>query len=235
MYKIAFFVEGQTEMLFLEKLLAEIFGQKKIAVETQRTKGGKSCAKTVVKIKSPTIDGSTKYYALISDCGSDSRVASEVADNRESMIKAGFSKIIGIRDVFPRTIEELPEVRKYLYHRIPQKDIAIRHILGIMEIESWFLAEHTHFEKIDPALSVNLIEKNLGFNPEADNMELRANPAKDLTNCYRLVSKTYNKKERNAKRTIELLDYSLLYFVLPMKVSSLSELISEIEEMFVVN
>ena len=37
MKKIAFFVEGQTEQLFINKLLIEIAGQKNILVELSRS------------------------------------------------------------------------------------------------------------------------------------------------------------------------------------------------------
>ena len=46
------------------------------------------------------------------------------------------------------------------------KPIVVDFILSIMEIEAWFLAEHSHFAKIDPKITLEAIADKLKFNPE---------------------------------------------------------------------
>ncbi len=43
MKKLAIFVEGQTEMIFVEKLLTEIGTKKQISIRKEELKGGSTC------------------------------------------------------------------------------------------------------------------------------------------------------------------------------------------------
>ena len=47
-------------------------------------------------------------------------------------------------------------------------------ILAIMEIEGWFLAETTHYGRIDPAITVAAIKETLKFDPGSVRCEARA-------------------------------------------------------------
>ena len=54
-----------------------------------------------------------------------------------------------------------------------------------MEIEAWFLAEHTHFAKISPTITRDAIFSALRFDPEKDDLQARPTPAdacRDLDN-----------------------------------------------------
>ena len=35
-----------------------------------------------------------------------------------------------------------------------------------MEIEAWFLAETTHYQKIDPVITLATVKANFGFDPK---------------------------------------------------------------------
>lgn len=232
--KIAFFVEGLTEQLFVEKLLVEILGQNKIAVEVKKIEGGAKTAIKLTAIASPTINHATDYYVLIFDCGGDSSIGSYIKDQRNSLISSGYSKIIGMRDVFPDfKRSEIPLLRKHMYYGIPQKDILTKFILSIMEVESWFLAEENHYNKINTTLNIELIEKEFGFNPLLHNTEDRDEPANDLKRIYNHVGASYSKNRASIERTIDALDYCNLYLAVNKRNHSLNELISEINEFVV--
>ena len=98
--KIAFFVEGYTEQYFLEKLLFEIFSERKISIEIQKMKGGKNIPITFSGIKSTVITESTEYFVLIYNCGGDSNVKSYILERRLDLAKADYTKIVGLRDIF---------------------------------------------------------------------------------------------------------------------------------------
>ena len=73
MKKIAFYVEGQTEQFFINKLLIEIAGQKNIEIALQQFQGvGKPTKsiypKTTAKPQNP------QHFALIFDCMGDGGV-----------------------------------------------------------------------------------------------------------------------------------------------------------------
>jgi hypothetical protein len=96
-----------------------------------------------------------------------------------------------------------------------------------MEIEAWFLAATTHYQKIDPSITVEAIKARLGFDPETDDMEQRVAPADDLKNCYAIGGKTYLKHQ--AKNTMDALDYTLIYMELCNKFRYLKRLIASID------
>jgi len=231
--KIAFFVEGLTEQYFIENLLKEVFNQNKLAIQVKKIKGGSKIPITITEISSPTLTDLIEYYVLIFDCGGESTVKSYILDQRESLIKSGYSKIVGILDVFPNfSRTEIHDLRYGLNYKVPQKEVSIKFVISIMEIEAWFLAEEIHFSKINALLTADYIEKNYGFNPSTYNTELRDEPANDLNNIYQLVGECYSKNKISISKTVEALDYSNVYFKIPSRITSLKELITEIDEIF---
>jgi hypothetical protein len=232
--KVAFFVEGYTEQLFIENLLREVFGSKNIAIEIKSIEGGARRPIKISSLSTPTISADLGYYILIYDCGGEGLIKSYISDQRKSLIKAGYSKIIGVRDVFPNfTRAEISQLIYGLYFKLPQKPLPIIFVLSIMEVESWFIAEETHFQKIDARLTTNFINTNYSLDPSTYNTELLLNPALDLHKIYKLVNKAYsNKKKSRIARTVNNLDYSNIYFTVKDRIRSLNQLVTEIDGIF---
>jgi hypothetical protein len=232
--KIAFFVEGYTEQQFIKKLLVEIFGQKKIAIEIKQIRGGKKVATSYTTIETPTHPGElVKYYVLIYDCNGDGAIKSYILENRQSLIDAGYSKVIGVRDIYPDYLRsEIFQLQNGLNYKLPQKDLPIVFVLSIMEVESWFLAEENHYEKIDSKLTLDHINENFSFNPKDDDTQLIDKAAIFLKDIYSSAGLTYKKEKIYIDRTINALDYSNIYFAVKERNSSLNILISEFEEVF---
>ncbi len=228
MKKIAFFVEGYSEQAFLVKLLEAIFDAKKIAIEPIKMSGGGKCRITITRIKTPVVDGRVEYYILIYDCGGDNNVKSYIRDQRINLLRAGYLKIIGVRDVYPFQRSEIEKLKIGLNWRLPQKDIPIKFILSIMEIEAWFLAEENHYSKIDKTLDTNLIYNRLNWDPSNYNTELFDCPSEILNDVYQLVGIKYVKGDY----TIDKLDYANVYFNVNNRVASLKNLIDEINSIF---
>jgi hypothetical protein len=231
--KIAFFVEGYTEQEFLKSLLTAIFNQRDIGIEISEAKGGKKIKISYTTIESPTLTEATKYYVLIYNCGGDGAIKSYIMDRRSTLIKSGFDRIIGFRDVYPDfKREEIQRLISGLYYKTPQKDIAIKFILSVMEVEGWFLADENHYSTIDNSLSTQDISNNFGFDPATYNTELIDEPAVTLKAIYQTVGKTYKKEEKIIDRTIDALDYANLYFNVNSRIPSFKELTDEINQMF---
>jgi len=153
-----------------------------------------------------------------SDCG---------LEEHRKLTNAGYSKIIALRDVRPDfTHADIPRLETGLRTYIKSSLIPVEFILAILEIEAWFLAESTHFPRIDPAITVATIIATLGFDPEHDDMSARPTPADDLNRCYAIGGKTYQK--HMAKDTVEALDYALVYLDLPPRIPYLGRLIGSI-------
>ena len=229
MKRLAIFVEGQTEKIFVRKLLEEIAGKNNIAFVEQNMKG-KQNSRFIELTMSDPVTAQTKYYVLIYNSGSDNSVVSDIRDQYASLVDSGYSKIIGLRDVYPFSIAEKTVLERGLKAVLPNGAISTHLVLAVMEVEAWFLAEWKHFIKIDVNLTPSLIQSNLGFNPEVDNMENRNHPAEDLHQAYQLVGKSYRKKENQVNRVVSNLDYEFLYLQLAGVVPSLGKFISYIND-----
>jgi hypothetical protein len=228
MNKMAIFVEGYTEIVFVDRLIQEIANENAVRIEWRLISGGSTCPRTTRQLKAAQPHTGQEHFVIIYDCGGDDAVKTRMLMEYPNLVSAGYSKIVCIRDVYPKyTHAEIATLKAFLPKHVKTKPIVVDFILSIMEIEAWFLAEHSHFPKIDPALNVPAIRGALGFDPENDDMQLRTKPADDLNNCYALAGKTYVKG--NAKNTVEALDYVHIYARLVDKISYLKDFCAIIE------
>ena len=223
---MAIFVEGQTEQLFVSKLLIEIAGEKNISIDQEKAVANHGNRFFSVIEASKNLD--KKYYVLIRDSGNDELVKSDIRDACENLAKKNYEKILGLRDVYPKTFADIPKLELGLKYAMPTRFIPIHIILAIMEVEAWFLAETTHFSRIHPSLTNDRIRRNLNFDPETDDVERRPHPSQDLDDIYGLAGFAYNKKKAKIQRTIEVLDYGAIYLTLVDKVRNLKKFIDEI-------
>lgn len=122
--------------------------------------------------------------------------------------RAGYSSIVCIRDVFPLAHADIKKLEMGLPRFVPTKPVVVEFILSVMEIEAWFLAEHTHFARLDRTITCEAIASSLGFDPRTDDMMLRPNPANDLHNCHQLGGKSYKKAH---SRQVDVLDFAEVY------------------------
>lgn len=232
MKKLAIFVEGHTEQEFVEKLLREVIGALHLRIESYDAIGGRKPGSRkfqLVHVSDPTSDA--RYLAMVVDCGADSRVRSDIQERYAGLIAAGFSQIIGVRDVFPDVaFGQIAMLRKGLQVGLPNTPIQVLFVLGVMEIETWFLSEFTHFEKIDAKLTPRVIQKALGFDPVSDDLQLRLNPAADLHAAYQLVGLGYRKSKTEIQRTVNVLDYSRLYLGMTGRLSDLDALNAALDQ-----
>ena len=223
MRKLAVFVEGYSEMLFVERLIFEIAGTHNVIIEQQQIRGGRRVKRTMTIVKAASIATGQQYYVLIVDCGGDSQVKTRIMEEHKNLTQNGYFQIIGIRDVRPDfTYGQVPQLEVGLLKYIKTSLIPVEFILAVMEIESWFLAESTHFPRIDPSITVSAIKAQLGFDPELDDLALRPNPTDDLNAAYMIGGKSYGKDQ--VKTTLDAIDYSYIYLELQYKIAYLERL-----------
>lgn len=231
MKKIAFFVEGQTEQVFINRLVKEIIGYNNLTVLLKKITGGTNAPKREF-VRNYSISLKSEYTALIYDCGSDNRVKSEILDNINSLREAGYTCIVGLRDLYPLSIEELPRLEKglkFLPYPLKKKDCPFDIVIAVREVETWFLAETSHFQKVNKSLTGRFIEKHLGFNPDTVNPISREHPSEDINRIYKLVGRSYTKKYWQVEKLVNRLDFNKIRKDLRYKISSLDELITTIE------
>ena len=85
MTKIAIFVEGQTEMLFVDRLIQEIAEESGLAVEHAEAIGGSIRARQIRVLKRITLQSHHKFYVLIVNSAGDSNVKSDIIERYYSL------------------------------------------------------------------------------------------------------------------------------------------------------
>jgi hypothetical protein len=224
--KLAIFVEGQTEQMFAERLVNEIAGKHKVSIQKDQIRG----PSRHVHLKGRHANQAQEYFVLIFDCGTDNRVKSDIRDNYDSLVSNGYDGIVGIRDVYPEVdYSQIPMLRAGLQFKMRTKPIKVLFALGVMETETWFIAEHTHFLRLDGKLTTSYIHSHLGFDPSHDDLERLPHPAGSLDAIYRLAGLSYDKNKVTVQRTVEILDYAYIYCSLVEKFVDLSALIEAID------
>ena len=237
MKKLCIYVEGQTEELFIEKLITEIANKNEIAITVKRLNGGgkSGTEKSLTIIKSEQVTDNTKYYVQIVNCQNDEKVQSEIRDNCLRMQNKGFEKVLGIRDLYPKKLEDLVKMLKYAVIKDPELQIVVKSIIAVFEIETWFLAESNFFEKLDSRLTLEYIKSN-GYDLENDKLDMDIkyhHSAEVLNKIYHLVGRSYDKTLKKSRFLVENLDYEKIYLELQDKLKALKEFISELDDFFV--
>jgi hypothetical protein len=228
MNKMAIFVEGYTEVLFVDKLIREIANKDAVQIEWRAISGGARHPRKSRVINAANPRTGQEHFVLIFNCGNDDLVKSRMVEEYGNLASAGYSKIVCIRDVYPKIkYAEIAKLEMGLPTCVKTKPIMVDFILSIMEVEAWFLAEHSHFARIDPTITIAAIIAGLNFDPENDDMQLRAAPCDDLRGCYALAGKTYEKA--NAKETVDALDCAQVYAGLTDKFPYLKKLVEALD------
>ena len=231
--KLAIFVEGQTERIFITRLLQEIAGYKKVSVEVYQVRGDKANRK-IQRLKSNLIEVAP-FFILLYDCGCDSHVLSDIKKQHNSLTNNGYEKILGLRDLYPEPLKNRTQVEngiKGFLKTFQKNGIPISMILVIMEIEAWFLGEYSFLTKIDSCLTSKFILDNLGFDLNVLDVEQIPHPSQVLDSIYQLIQRSYDKSERTVEEIASLLDYEFIYLHLVEKIKQLKHLIDAINLFF---
>lgn len=231
--KIAIFVEGQTESIFVEKFLIEYWGYSKIELELQKYLGTKGI-KLLGKRKNPYAE----FYVLIFDVGGDGTVVTALKERAESMIGySGYSYILALQDLFPRKRDEkkivLETFKKIFQGYLFAEQLKL--ILAIMEIEAWFLADYNLFNRIFPQVTIELIKEKLGIDLIDENPESYYHPSSLINQIYNIFGERYKKREKQSYQIVHNIDLPFLICTEQVlnRVSSFKYFIDCIDKSFV--
>lgn len=203
--KIAVFVEGDTELIFVRELLCRWYCY-------DSTKLGFRC----IRLQASDVDDgyptpydygdetAAHFYEIV-NVGNDNSVLSKAIKNAPRYKNLGYSKIITLRDMYcdnyhsltRRTI--MPEVnRRFIEgseNTIREKGFEnfIFNNFAIMEVEAWFLGMPLFLEGIDERLTSDYLRKALDFDCAADPETCIYHPAKVLGLIFNLVGSNYDK------------------------------------------
>jgi hypothetical protein len=225
MKKIALFVEGQTEQIFVQKLIEQVISPNKVTVRTYQLRGGAKYTRNLILLKMQSVTQQTDYCFEIYDCGGDSKVKDDIIEHSQSMKQKGFSLIIGLRDVYPKN-DKIAFLRKHLNRGIPA-GVPTHIVLAVNEVEAWFLAEENHYSKIDARLTLAKVNEIAGIDVSKDSTETIDHPTKSLQHIYK-----YTKKKDKIHCIVDALDYANLYINVSQRNNSLAELFTHLDSIF---
>lgn len=226
MTKVAIFVEGHTEEALVEAVVVALAGSNPVGIEVRRQHKG-----SLTTIATKGAIGATARFVLLVNCCNDGAVLSQIRDRYQDLEHAGYTRIIGLRDVHPVPPLDSALMISAVLSQLPSGSVPTSMHFAQREVESWFLQESTHFVRIDPKLTRNLIAQ-LGFDPfdPKSNAETILAPAEHLKNVYQLVKKSYTKSAKHRARTIDALSIDELYFTVRERLPSLNEFLTAIED-----
>lgn len=212
--KTAIFVEGQTELIFVREYLLKIFEYQNIGIECYTLFRDDSLNYAAFSYpESAEYRSLAENFYQIINVGNDNAVVTQILNREKYLWNAGFSRIIGLRDMYSKAYRELNKesgkidpdlneafksaVKKEILKR-SNKPNQIHFTFAIMEGESWILGFHNCFEKIHPLLTTDYIKQCLGFDLEEIDPETTFfHPAKVLEQIYALANEKYNKSRGN--------------------------------------
>ncbi|MFK7934275.1 MAG: DUF4276 family protein [Saprospiraceae bacterium] len=222
MRKVAIFVEGQTELIFIRESLPKLMGYQHISFDCYTLQTDSNFQTTDY---SYPITEETRFYFQIINVGGDNAVISRLLRREQFLLRSGFELIIGLRDMYSQQYRRLAENREIsndlnqqfinaAREQIEQKaerPELISFLFAIMEIEAWFLGCEGVFEKVDARLTNQFIAQNLGFNlSDIDPEETFFHPANAVEQIFDLVEKDY-KKGSSLVNNIDADDLELLH------------------------
>lgn len=234
--RLAIFVEGQTEVLLVDRLLGELAGKKGLTIEIQRADGGGKSGRersfrtfTLKKSDSPE----SRYYVLIRSSNNDERVTSDIREQALDLAKKGYEQIMGLRDVYPLEYADIGKIENGIKKALKQVNSHINCsvFLSVMEVEAWFLAEEHHYRRMNRRLTPDLIKSVTGIDVMG-NIELIRHPSDSLNQIYGIVGQSYRKKRTKVQSIVDKLNIENFYSSVAARVPHLGQFIQELDRFF---
>lgn len=227
MKRIAIFVEGMTEQEFVIALVTALVGKRGLHVLLGRQFRG------LVTIQATESSNDPEFIVLVVDCANDEQVKTQIREQYTTLVTAGYSAILGLRDVYPLKREDIPAITAGLGIGLPSGPVPTEMHLAVMEIEAWFIGEKTHFSRIHETLTVPFIVGN-GFDIEGVQADGWNHPAETLDQIYRLANLSFTgargrKDKRRVQRTLRALSLDEMYVNVQVQIPALAGFITGVE------
>ena len=215
MRKVAVFVEGQTELVFVRELLAKWYDydSKKIGFSCYNLLSNEFCDTSY-----QYGDETSENYYLIVSVGNDNSVLGKIRARMPFLIKGNYDVIIGLRDMFSDSYikdakgrEIKDDVTKMHIEAVKEQIAAIENgekiafHYAIMEVEAWLLGMYQYLERIDERLTPDYIKKNVGLDLTQDPETTIFHPAVELGKIYESVGKLYGKHDSDISTIMSIL------------------------------
>ena len=194
--KIAVFVEGLTEDIFIEALLENYFSTGKIEISRVKHQGHTKA----IYYRSLEQQGQYgEHFCLIVNVGSDEAVLSKLREEYQNMRKKGYSAFFGLRDLkseqYDRFGEDFIRKTQEIVDGFGVEDNVYFHFAK-MEIEAWLLAAPGFLTRVNPSLTIEYVQSISGIDLDVTDPEISIeNPAAMIGRIFRAVGLRYRKRK----------------------------------------
>ncbi len=178
--------------------------------------------------------GESDFFFLLIDCASDSRVISSIKERYQGLVAEGYEFIVGIRDLAPDfQRNELIKFREKATQQLESDPVDPLLIIAVMEVEAWFIGEHSHFGRLSVNLTTEAILQNTSIHVETIDVSEIDEPYKKMKQIYDLAGLECTKSRADVERTVEALDFERLVNPATLsRVESLRPLVNMLTELF---
>jgi hypothetical protein len=225
MSAFAIFVEGQTELVFVERLLFEMLSYQDLRIVLQWQHGG---LYHEIGIRGAPPENAY-HNVLIVNCACDGKVLSAIEERSNKLRNAGYDLVLGLRDIYPAPSNELEEIYELTANRLVSMPLPCKIVIAVREIEAWFIADRGHFCRYDPLLTSAFIQQEIGVDVAQQDVEQIPHPSELLKRIYSLVGGIYDKKLKETHRVTSILNYDYLYLEAPERVPALKKFMDELD------
>ena len=203
--KLAVFVEGQTELIFVREFLKQWYNYDVdiVGFDCYYLLANKFCD----MFSKHGSEDSENYFLLV-NVGNDRSVLSSIIERMRFLQNRGFQLVVGLRDMYSRQYIKDAGKREIIDTVSQQHIESVKGILqslengnivdfhfAIMEVEAWFLGMPRFLEKVDKRLTLDNVLQNTGINLKEDPEKTVFHPAAELGRIYSLVGKQYDKHQ----------------------------------------
>lgn len=209
MRKIAIYVEGSTELIFVREYICKRFEYQNIDVQCRKRQFGR-----FDEVPHSITNAEADFHFRIIDSGNDAKVLDDMLEDEEYLQNLGYGKIVGLRDMFSedykKVVKQPPRIEPAINQRFIEtavKRVTINALqadklklcFAIMEVEAWLLGIPALWQK--QGLSSQQMDEVLGKNHESIDPEITFfHPTREVETLLSKVNKSYDKhaKEVNS-------------------------------------
>ena len=213
--RLAVFVEGQTELVFVREFLKQWYGYDTSVI-------GFACYNLQ---NNEFRDAAYQYgsedsenYFMIVNVGNDNSVLSSIIGRLKFLRNKGFQLVVGLRDMY--SSQYIKDARKHeIVDEVSQRHVeSVKEVLrdleggvfvdfhfAIMEVEAWFMGMDDFMERLDGRLTRDFVSQNLNISLDDDPEKTIFHPAAELGKIYALVGKQYDKHKSDISSIMSLL------------------------------
>ncbi len=229
MRKTLFVVEGQTEQVFILHFLQSLVAIKNFHVSLRKYHN-----REILEIENRgPAPQDTSHYIQILNVEGDEMVNSFINDNISNIQSKGYVAVFGLRDKFSRSRTKKAVdptlIDTWTTSLSELHGIAVEITVAVEEVEAWFLAEYTLFEKIHPSLSHEKIREITGLEFSKCDVQAIEHPAEIIDKIYASVGMRYKKRIGDSYKIATAINYDELYLSLPGRLPPLKRLAAHLD------